>query len=302
MKRVTILCVIGTCGMMVYYFADLYLFGLVAMDVEEADNQVFSFPVSLNPIVSQQNGVFSPDDLAWVDSCLNKDSDISETDWSPLRDALFEIISSQSRSFRVDGREDSENHHYSKEKNITSEHIHESSTSNANCLQNRSSTYNVELVRMANETSTDETLDDELTGPTLSSSSTFEGDPFLPTYNEDLKQNIFATYEMEHASENIFEVWDLDCPTDEMEEASDNIFKVWDLDIPVEEGELVKQLKKALSENSLKTAPSGFDDSEKGKDLKEGSLDDLIAGKDLNEGPLDDLIAGIAELSLNKKV
>lgn len=272
------------------------------MDVEEADNQVLSSLVSLNlnPMVCQQNQVFSLEDLAWVDSCLNKDSDISETDWSPLRDALLQIVTSQSQSFRVDGRQDNETHQYSKEKNITSQHIQESSTSNANCLQKRPSTYNVELIRRANETSTDEILEDELAGTTMSS-STFQGDPFLPTYNEDLK----PTYEMEHASENVFQVWDLDSATDEMEEAaSDNIFKVWDLDIPVEEGELVKQLKKALLENSLKTtAPSVFDDSEKGKDLlKEGSLDVLIADKDLNEGPLDDLIAGIAELSLNKKV
>ncbi|XP_058747365.1 uncharacterized protein LOC131620337 isoform X2 [Vicia villosa] len=264
------------------------------MDVEEADNQVLSSLVSLNTMVCQQNQAFSLEDLAWVDSCLNKDSDISETDWSPLRDALLQI----SQSFRVDGRQDNESHLYSKEKNITSQHIQESSTSNANCLQKRPSTYNVELIRRANETSTDEILEDELAGTTMSS-STFQGDPFLPTYNEDLK----PTYEMEHASENVFQVWDLDSATDEMEEASDNIFKVWDLDIPVEEGELVKQLKKALLENSLKTTvPSVFHDSEKGKDLKEGSLDVLIADKDLNEGPLDDLIAGIADLSLNKKV
>ncbi|KAL5079205.1 hypothetical protein RYX36_007626, partial [Vicia faba] len=173
---------------------------LQAMDIEEADNTVLSSPVSFNPMVCQQNEVFSLEDLAWVDSCLNKDSDISESVWTPLRDALSDIIK------------------------------------------------------------------DELVG------TTFQGDPFLPTYNEDLK----PTYEREHASENIFKAWNLNCANDEMEEAYENIFKVWDLDIPVEEGELVKQLKKALSV---------LDDSEKGKDLKEGSLDNLIAGKDLNEGP-----------------
>ncbi|CAI8595318.1 unnamed protein product [Vicia faba] len=123
------------------------------MDIEEADNTVLSSPVSFNPMVCQQNGVFSLEDLAWVDSCLNKDSE------------------------------------------------------------------------------------DELAG------TTFQGDPFLPTYNEDLK----PTYEREHASENIFKAWNLNCANEEMEEAYENIFKVWDLDIPVEEGELVKQLKKALS-------------------------------------------------------
>ncbi|CAI8607006.1 unnamed protein product [Vicia faba] len=260
---------------------------LQAMDIEEADNTVLSSPVSLNPMVCHQNGVFSLEDLAWVDSCLNKDSDISESDWTPLRDALPDIsesdwtplrdalpdiVSSQSQSFRVDARQNNQTHHYRKGKNITSPHIQESSTSNANCLQN-----------VANQTSTDKILEDELAG------TTFQGDPFLPTYNEDLK----PTYEMEHASENIFKAWNLNCANDEMEEASENIFKVWDLDIPVEEGELVKQLKKALSV---------LDDSEKGKDLKEGSHDNLIAGNDLNEGPLDNLIAAIADLSLDKKV
>jgi hypothetical protein len=76
---------------------------------------------------------------------------------------------------------------------------------------------------------------------------------FFPTYNANLRSN------------KTFDIGlDLDSGTYEMDQASENIFKVWDLDIPYEEGELVKELKEVLSENSLR------------KDLKEGSLDDLI--------------------------
>ncbi|CAJ2651297.1 hypothetical protein L195_g009452 [Trifolium pratense] len=262
------------------------------MDVDEADNTVLA-SVGLNSPVFRQNGVFSPEDLAWVDSCLNNDFDISESDWIPLRDALLEIISSQSQSFGVDGGEDNESHPYREENNMTLELNQQPSTSDAERLPNPSSTYDVSLISMATETTSDEIPDNELNG-TLPS-STFSGNPFLPTYNEDLKYNETfdyglnldsANYEMEQTSENIFKVWDLDSVTDELEQASENIFKVWDLDIPSEEGELVKQLKKALSENSLRTEPSAFD----------------VSGKDLKEVSLDDLIAGIADLSLNKKV
>lgn len=246
------------------------------MDVEQSDNAVLASYLTPNSIVSQQNEIFSPEDLAWVDSCLNNDFDISESDWMPMRDALLEIISSESQSSKVDGGDGNQSIPCSEETNTTFQLNQSSSTSDVEHLQSRSSTYNVSLISMATETS----IDTEFTN-TLSS-STFQGNPFLPTYNEDLRPNKTfdlgldldsATYEMDQ--ENIFKVWDMGYATDESEQASESIFKVWDLDIPSEEGELVKELKKALSKNSLR------------KDMKEESLDDLIAG--------------IADLSLNKK-
>lgn len=247
------------------------------MDVEQSDNAVLASYLTPNSIVSQQNEIFSPEDLAWVDSCLNNDFDISESDWMPMRDALLEIISSESQSSKVDGGDGNQSIPCSEETNTTFQLNQSSSTSDVEHLQSRSSTYNVSLISMATETS----IDTEFTN-TLSS-STFQGNPFLPTYNEDLRPNKTfdlgldldsATYGMDQ--ENIFKVWDMGYATDESEQASESIFKVWDLDIPSEEGELVKELKKALSKNSLR------------KDMKEESLDDLIAG--------------IADLSLNKKV
>lgn len=247
------------------------------MDVEQSDNAVLASYLTPNSIVSQQNEIFSPEDLAWVDSCLNNDFDISESDWMPMRDALLEIISSESQSSKVDGGDGNQSIPCREETNTTFQLNQSSSTSDVEHLQSRSSTYNVSLISMATETS----IDTEFTN-TLSS-STFQGNPFLPTYNEDLRPNKTfdlgldldsATYGMDQ--ENIFKVWDMGYATDESEQASESIFKVWDLDIPSEEGELVKELKKALSKNSLR------------KDMKEESLDDLIAG--------------IADLSLNKKV
>ncbi|XP_004514342.1 uncharacterized protein [Cicer arietinum] len=246
------------------------------MDVEEAESAVLASSVTLNSTVSRQNEFFSPEDLAWVDSCLNQDSDISGSDWIPLRDALLEIITSQSQSFSTDGQENNESLPYSEEKKITLELNQESSNSDAEHLPNHSSAYNINHISMAVETSTDEIQDNELTA-TLPSSS-FQGNPFLPTYNEeDLEKN------------EIFDLGlNLNAATYEIDDAAENIFKIWDLDIPSEEGELVKQLEKALSEKSLPPAPSAFDYSVNGKDPKEESVDDLIAG--------------IADLSLNKLV
>jgi hypothetical protein len=61
----------------------------------------------------------SPEDLAWVDSCLNNDFDISASDWMPLRNALLEIISSESQSSKVDGGEGNQSIPCSEETNIT---------------------------------------------------------------------------------------------------------------------------------------------------------------------------------------
>ncbi|TKY66541.1 hypothetical protein E2542_SST09417 [Spatholobus suberectus] len=242
------------------------------MDVEEAENEVSVSSTILNSIAYRQNEVLSLEDLAWVDSCLVKDSNISESNWNPLKNALLEIISSQSQSFSIEG-EDIQIPPYSISSDcITVELKQQPSISDGKCLSKPSLTSNVNpLLRKVVETSTDEVLDDEKTGSLPSFN------PFRPTYNEDLKED-----------ETIDFALNLDSSFYEMEHLVENIFKIWDLDIPSEEGELVKQLDKALLENSFQTVPSSFNDSVKWKDMKEGSLDDLIAG--------------IANLSLNKNV
>ncbi|BAT85376.1 hypothetical protein VIGAN_04291600 [Vigna angularis var. angularis] len=68
------------------------------------------------------------------------------------------------------------------------------------------------------ETSTDEIPDDE-TSANLPSFN-----PFLPTYNENLKEEKTIDFGL-----------DLDSSSYETEQLADNIFKIWDLDIPSEE-------------------------------------------------------------------
>lgn len=241
------------------------------MDVDDAEREISVSSAMLNLIASRQNEVLTPEDLNWVDSCLVKVSDVSECDWNPLRDALIDIMSSQSQSFSTE-REDIDIPPYS----ITSEHAavelnQQSSTSVRKHLSESSSTYNINPLLMAVEASTEEIPDDENSG-TLPSLN-----PFLPTYREDLKENEPFDFGLNLESSSSYE----------MEHLTDNIFKVWDLDLPSEEGELVKQLDKALSENSNQTLPSSLNDS---------------LNEDMKESSLDDVIAGIADLSLNKNV
>lgn len=238
-----------------------------AMDVDEAESEVSVSSAIANSIAPRQNQFLSPEDLAWADSCLVKDSsDISETDWIPLKSALLEIISSQSEF----SREDIEipPHSLSSE-SITMELNQQSSTSDGRRLSESSSTYNVNPLSVVAETSSDEIPDDETIAnlPSLN--------PFLPTYNENLEEKKTIDFG-----------FDLDSSSYETEQLADNIFKIWDLDIPSEEGELVKQLDKALSENSFQTVSSSSDDPVKWTDMKDSSIDDLVAE--------------IADLSLNR--
>ena len=98
-------------------------------------------------------------------------------------------------------------------------------------------------------------------------SLTFERNPFLPTYTEGLKE-----------SGRTESMLDLGSSAYDVEPSTEDIFRVWDLDIPAEDGELVKQLNKALTDNSFESIPSTLNDSGAWKDLEEQLVDNLIAG------------------------
>ncbi|KAM3743262.1 hypothetical protein ACB098_07G131200 [Castanea mollissima] len=98
-------------------------------------------------------------------------------------------------------------------------------------------------------------------------SLTFERNPFLPTYTEGLKE-----------SGRTESMLDLGSSAYDVEPSTEDIFRVWDLNIPAEDGELVKQLNKALTDNSFESIPSTLNDSGAWKDLEGQSVDSLIAG------------------------
>ncbi|KAF7836733.1 uncharacterized protein G2W53_011592 [Senna tora] len=296
-----------------------------AMDLGDGETDVSVSSLIINSINSQQNEILSPEDLAWVDSCLVEDTDILESNWNPLKNALIEIISSTPESFNTNQGADIEILPSSEENNarfrgtgkfspvsraaersmdgilddkmtdalpsstfqenplpISEGNIQESNHIDLelnldypDCDMERSiesSTYNILPVILA-AASTDDIPNNEKT-ETLPY-VTFKGNPFLPTYSEDLKEN-----ETNGSGLN------LDSSGYDMEPPSDDIFKIWDLNIPSEEGELFKQWNKVMAANSLQMVPSSFDALEESKVLRVDSLNNLIVG--------------IADLSLNQ--
>ncbi|KAJ6385985.1 hypothetical protein OIU77_029030 [Salix suchowensis] len=66
------------------------------------DNEMVEGSISsilVDSLESNKNGdALSPEDVAWVDSCLVNDREISDGDWSSLKDVLVEILSLQPES------------------------------------------------------------------------------------------------------------------------------------------------------------------------------------------------------------
>ncbi|MED6186707.1 hypothetical protein PIB30_069347 [Stylosanthes scabra] len=224
------------------------------MDAEDVQSEVSVSSSGFNSAYSQQNENVSPEDLAWVDSCLTEDFHIPESSWIHMQNALLEIISSQPQSFNI-GIEDTEIPPAAVEIN------HKSSTYHVKHSLELSSTSDVNPLTLAAESSADENLDSE---EMATLQSRIHGNPFRPTYNEDLKENETFDFGI-----------NLESSAYDAEHASENIFKIWDLDVQSEEGELVKQLEKALSESPLQTVPSSSKNSGR---RKNDSLDELIGG------------------------
>ncbi|KAK9286289.1 hypothetical protein L1049_014679 [Liquidambar formosana] len=220
--------------------------------------------LSLNSLESNQSGdVLSPDDIAWVDSCLIKDSEIADSNWNSLKDALLDILSSQPDSLDSSAAQGDRFPKNDIEILLDSEETE--------IAQFPGGTDN-DLVPLYGEA---EKSDDDGDGDVQQNkktdtllSQTYFKNAFLPNYNEDL-----------NISENIDLGLDLGLPFNEMDPSTEDIFRVWDLDISAdEEDELVKQLNKALAGSHFQSKPSTFNDSMAWKDMKESSVDDLIAG------------------------
>lgn len=221
----------------------------------------------LNSLESNQDvGLLSPEDAAWIDSCLIKDPEGPESDydWNSLKDVLLEILSVQPNSISKSEGGD---------KVFPSRADMEILPSNdepGNALLPTADDYLIPINE--GEESCDDIPDNQKSRK-FRSGTNLEN-VFLPSYIE----------EQQRETENS----DFSYLGDEVEPSTDDIFKVWDLEIPAEEDELIQQLNKALRDNrSLPSQPA--------------SLDDLGEWKDLKGELLDDLVLGIAYMSLDKK-
>lgn len=234
------------------------------------EGSISSLIDSLN---SKQHGdSLSPEEIAWVDSCLVKDPEISDSDWSYMKDALIEILGLQpgSQELSAPGTDGFPGGAAIEMLDSAEPEIVESS----GVTEDGSIQINKEI-----ETSSDDFPIKEQSGNSLSQhfqelSETSLGNAFLPNYEEEYLR----------MSESIDSGLDVGSSTDEIEPSTENIFRIWDLSIPSEEDELVKQLNKALSESN--------------DILMSSRTDDIGAWKDFEEESVVDLIAGIADLSL----
>lgn len=159
--------------------------------------------------------VLSSEELAWIDSCLATDSDVLDSGWGALKDALTEVISFQSQPSKSISTADYDIH--STEESKTRDFAAETNNDGHHLFQ-----------------LTEEEADDTETSPQMDNDVSSLKNVFLPNYKE-------------FPEEALVDV-DSDLLEDSEVELSLNkdIFKVWDLDIPNEEDEFEKQLNKAL--------------------------------------------------------
>ncbi|KAM1763643.1 hypothetical protein ACFX11_002966 [Malus domestica] len=206
--------------------------------------------------------VLSPEDNAWVDSCLINEFDVFDDNWDSLKGALKEILNSQppgslsSSALVTDGLPGGTDIEVlpSRERAETEQ------------LRRRIRNAVLGIGEEAERSDEDDDGDmptDEDTNNLQS--STFTGNPFLPGYKDDPRM-----------TENPELGADISSSLSEMEPSTKDIFRVWDLDVPAEEDDLVKQLNKALEESLPQPVASTFDDSDVWKSMKVDSVDDLL--------------------------
>ncbi|KAF8405320.1 hypothetical protein HHK36_010224 [Tetracentron sinense] len=258
------------------------------MAVEGDVWQGFVSSIVLNSKESNQNGdMLSPEDAAWVDSCLVKDPELSpelsEGSWNSLKDALLDIISLQAGSHFDSLAAERDGVPRGNDIGLpTSEEA-------------RSAQY---MDITADDLFPDITADDLFPVSEEPEIAKFPvqqtDDGLLPISEKEHTEN-FQSYLRKGFLLNPLDLKENDESdvgvdlgfTNEMESSPEDIFRVWDLDTPpVVEDELVHELKKAIEESSFRGVTSNHDDS--------------CAQADWNEETLDELIGGISDLSLHR--
>ncbi|OVA12880.1 hypothetical protein BVC80_1805g94 [Macleaya cordata] len=226
--------------------------------------------VSSSEEAKQSGDALSPEDAAWVDSCLVNDPEISDDNWNAFKDALLDILSLQPTSPYEASASESEGFPEA----IYDNHDPMSEESGPAEFLGRTVDDLVPInVKAETVEFLGETDDDLLPIGEKTAAAQFQGyfrKGFLSNYR-DLEEKEYIDVEVDMGSEN------------EIEASSENIFRVWDLDTWTEEDELVQELRKALAESSVQDASLTADVSFSGR------------GKET----LDDIISGIADLSLS---
>ncbi|XP_048336738.1 uncharacterized protein LOC107426603 isoform X1 [Ziziphus jujuba] len=245
----------------------------VAMAVED---EVMEGIVS--SLESNQKGeTLSVEDVVWADSCLVKESEIPDSDWNSIKDALLDILTSEAGLLNSSASVSDDPNVENDIEMPTSTEVEKAELFLRSGAETEASSVRtpIDLLPINEESGTNSEniaikkyLNDF-------QSLAFVGNPFLPTYSDGMKES--ETTELgTDSSSSLYDT----------EPTTDDIFRVWDLDVPAEEDELAKQLKKALEESSHLS--------------KSSTLDESVTWKDHREESIDDVITGIADLSLKQ--
>ncbi|XP_042492998.1 uncharacterized protein LOC122072678 isoform X2 [Macadamia integrifolia] len=232
------------------------------------EGDVLQGPISNSKGSDQIGDALSSEDVAWVDSCLVNDPELFDSDWDALKDALLDIVNSQSNS-HIETLE-AENGSHSRETSGELLPMNEDDEAGSASYPEGTGVYLVPSIEETKNAQFPDVTDDDLV-PDSEKAETAR-------YCSYVRSDFLNPHDAGENGDDGVDLWS----TNEFDSSSGDIFKVWDLDTPTEEDELVKQLKKALTESSLRATPSTPD-----------------GGTDSNEEALDDLIAGIADLSLH---
>lgn len=234
------------------------------MDFSRDEEQCSALAMRL--FYSEHDGNCSAEDLAWADSCLSPNHELSQGRLDSFRNSFASL-----------------GIHGSKQESSMDENGEFCPAADKNMFVHSGKGRSSPLLRLIT-TSDDLTNEQDLgnrvdydpssvTIDTPNSKFNLEN-VFLPTYNENQRAIVTADPELD----SIFPAFLEDQP-------ADNIFKVWEIDIPDEEDELIGHVKKALAEYS--SVPEGS--------VPQGS--GMLVG--LNDQLLDDLILRFDDMSLS---
>ncbi|CAO2814969.1 unnamed protein product [Amaranthus hypochondriacus] len=237
----------------------------------EKDEMNDSMDYILNPLKSNliDETWISPEDVSWVDSCLNLDVDTSDTNWASIKDALMEIISSEVE-FPVKRSEAESSTQTADEilrsgENTTSMEVGEASVKDEIFRA-------LESIDISEDDDDDDDNDNLIFGNNKGRDreKILGSSVFRPNYSEDIKV------------ENVDSDLNSSLTTYKFS-LSDEIFKVWDLETTIEQDDFTQQLNKALAGY----APSHIQPNT-----------DVTALKDIMHASIDDIVSGIGDLSL----
>ncbi|PIA55977.1 hypothetical protein AQUCO_00700355v1 [Aquilegia coerulea] len=212
---------------------------------------------------SQNDDVLSPEDVAWVDSCLVKDPELSEDNWNAMKDALFDIISS--------------------EEVLNDDHSVVENDGMERGIQMDFLMSEEREIRNSHGGGGGDGTEDEKVPIIAALSLGEENDEFFNSVTEKAESEQFQgglrsdRTRFRKTGKKAEVDPELSLGNDIESLFEDDIFKVWDLNTSVdEEDELSIELEKVFKESPLQAEPLALNDSISNFDI--GALDDIISG------------------------